>query len=90
MLKIAALMVKEEIDDAPPEPRGRIERFRTVAPQLPIPVPSLVARHLPPMGLSHDRRQIARNPGSLLAVEHMDFNRGDHGAIIRAQTPVCP
>jgi hypothetical protein len=74
MLKIAALMLQEEIDNAPPKPRRRIERFRTVSPQFSIPVPSLVARHLPPMGLSHDPRQTARNPGSLLAVEHMDFN----------------
>jgi hypothetical protein len=74
MLKIAALMLQEEIDNAPPKPRRRIERFRTGSPQLSIPVPSLVPRHLTPMGLSYDPRQLARNPGSLLAVEHMDFN----------------
>ena len=67
MLKIAALMLQEEIDNAPPKPRRSIERFRTVAPQFPIPLSSLVALHLPPMGLPHDRRQIACNMGGLSA-----------------------
>jgi hypothetical protein len=54
MLKIAALMLQEEIDNAPPKPRRSIERFRTVAPQFPIPLSSLVtlAAREPP----HDRR----------------------------------
>ena len=74
MLKIAALMLQEEIDNAPPEPRGSIECFRTVAPQFLTPIPSLVALHLPPVRLPHDRRQIARNPGRLFAVEHVHFD----------------
>ena len=34
MLKIVPLVVQEEIDYAPPKPRGSVERFRAVAPQL--------------------------------------------------------
>jgi hypothetical protein len=37
MLKVAALMLKEEVDNAPPEPRGGIERFRPVATQFLMP-----------------------------------------------------
>ena len=74
MLKIAALMLQEEIDNAPPEPRRGIERFRTIAPQFFIPRPSIIALHLPPVRLPHDRRQIARNPGRLFAVERIHFD----------------
>ena len=74
MLKVTALMLQEEIDNAPPKPRRSIERFRTVAPQFLIPCPLLVALHLPPVRVAHDRRQIARNPGSLFAVERVHFD----------------
>jgi hypothetical protein len=74
MLKVAALVVQEEVDNAPPKPRGRIESFRTVAPQFFIPVSSLVALHLPRMGLPHDRRQMACNMGGLSAVKRVYFD----------------
>jgi hypothetical protein len=54
--------------------RRSIERFCTVAPQFPIPLSSLVALHLPPMGLPHDRRQIACNMGGLSADKRVYFD----------------
>ena len=73
MFKVTALMVQEEVDNAPPKPRRGIKCFRTVAPQFLTPILSLVALHLPPVRVAHDRRQIARNPGSLFPVEDVSF-----------------
>jgi hypothetical protein len=74
MFKIRSLMVQEEIDDASPKPRRSIEFFCTVASQFLAPIPSLLGVHLPPMRLPNDRRQIARNPGRLFAVERVYFD----------------
>src|SRR5258708_6185859 len=74
MLEVAPLMLQEEIDNAPPKPRGSVERFRTVVPQFLTPIPSLVGLHLAPMRLAHDRRQIACNMGGLSAVKRVYFD----------------